>query len=153
MAGIATFIRSYVLNLPRNEMAFRADYEDLVSRQSLTTVFRPGNRVFPSWRGYKLGEIISGRIIERCGCDIQKMAPLFKGSKTPLRIAKIEVIRVAELSAEDFAGSSWDVTDLESLDLHICKIYSKPLSEYDNMVTRISLDYLEPCKQPLAASN
>jgi hypothetical protein len=134
-------------------MAFRADYEDLVSQQSLTTVFRPGNRVFPSWRGYKLGEIIIGRIIERCGCDLQQKAPLFKESKIPLRIAKIEVIPVADLSAEDFEGSSWDVTDLESLDQHIYKIYSKPLSEYDNMVTRISLDYLEPCKQQLAASS
>lgn len=139
------------MNLPRDEMAFRADYEQMVSEQLLTTVFRPGNRVFPNWRGYKQGEIITGRIIERCGCDINNIAPLFKPSKISLRIAKINIILVAEISPQDFNGSSWDVTDLESLDQHICKIYNKSLSAYDNIVTRIELEYLESCKSQLRA--
>ena len=132
-------------------MAFRADYEKVVSEQSLTTVFRPGNRVFPNWRGYKQGEIITGRIIERCGCDINNIAPLFKPSKISLRIAKIDIILVAAISPQDFNGSSWDITDLGSLDQHIYKIYNKSLSEYDNIVTRIELEYLESCKSQLRA--
>jgi hypothetical protein len=132
-------------------MAFRADYEKVVSEQSLTTVFRPGNRIFPNWRGYKQGEIITGRIIDRCGCDIENIAPLFKPSKISLRIAKIDMILAAEICPQDFNGSSWDVTDLRSLDQHIYKIYNKFLSEYDNIVTRIQLEYLEPCKSQLRA--
>lgn len=139
------------MDLPRYEMAFRADYEDALCEQSLTTVFRPGNRIFPSWRGYKLGEIITGRVIERCGCDLNNTPPLFKEAKIPLRIAKIEIIQISKLSQKHFDGSSQDVTDLKSLEQHIYKIYNAPLSDYDNTVTRIALEYLEPSALQLRA--
>ena len=139
------------MELPRDEMAFRADYEELVFQQSLTTVFRPGNRVFPNWRGYKPGEIITGRIIERCGCDQKDIPPVFKAAKIPLKIAKIDIIPISQISQQDFEGSSWDVNDLKSLDRHIAKIYNKTLSEYDNVVTRIELDYIEVGKSQLRA--
>lgn len=132
------------MELPRDEMAFRADYEILLSQQSLTTVFRPGNRIFPKWRGYKHGEVVTGRIIKCCGCDKENTAPVFTDLKIPLRVVQIETIPVSELSAQDFLGSSWDVTDADSLNQHIQRIYNKPLSAYGNVVTRIALDYLDP---------
>ena len=140
-----------MLNLPRDEMAFRSDYEELLLNQSLTTVFRPGNRLYPNWRGYEQGEIITGRIIERCGCDIKNIPPLFKNLKILLKIAKIEILFTKKLNTQDFEGSSADVVDIDSLDKHISAIYNKSLSEYDNTVTRIVLEYLDQDKHKLTA--
>lgn len=130
------------MKLPRDELAFREDYEDMVKQRALTTVFRPGNRIYPNWRGYKKGEIVSGRIIKQCGSDKDNIPPVFKEAKIPLRIAEIDIVPVAKLNPQDFKGSSADVTCPESLIQHLYRIYKKPLSEYDDMVTRIALEYL-----------
>lgn len=132
-------------------MAFRAEYEDLLQQQLLTTVFRPGNRVYPEWRGYKPGEIITGRVIKRCGSDQRGIAPIFTPQKIPLKILSISVVAVSELCPDDFAGSSWDVTDAETLNQHIYRIYNKNLPEYGNLVTRIRLAYLEASASRLRA--
>lgn len=139
------------MDLPRDEIAFRADYELLVYKQTLTTVFRPGNRIYPNWRGYKLGEVVTGRIIERCGCDERSIPPVFKRARVPLRIARIEALSLADLAPSDFGGSSADVCDVDSLKAHINRIYSKPLGEYDNIITRIELEYLQPNQTILRA--
>ncbi len=130
------------MELPRNEIAFRKEYEDQVLLNKLTTVFRPGNRVFPNWRGYKPGEVVTARIIEKCGCDEKKIAPLFNDNKVKVQIASIETLKIDELQDEHFDGSSDDVTDVQSLKDHLNYIYGKSIDHYDNMITRINLAYI-----------
>lgn len=130
------------LELPRDEMAFRKEYEDLVLDEKLTVVFRPGNRVFPVWRGYKKGEIITARIIEMPGDDSKFITPIFNDTKKTLIIKNIEVKKLSELSDSDFAGSSSDVLNVFDLEKQILWIYKKPLLDFDNLVTRIEFEYL-----------
>ena len=130
------------MNLPRDEMAFRKAYETLVIEQELTTIFRPGNRLFPNYRGYKDQEIVMARIIETPGCDVREIAPIFSDIKIPVRISDIQAFDISDLTPKDFHGSSPDVQSLEQLLVHLEEIYDRPIASFDNTVTRINIQYL-----------
>jgi hypothetical protein len=131
------------MDLPREEMAFRKAYETLVTEQQLTTVFRPGNRLYPNYRGYKPEERLVARIIEKVGSDANLIPPLFNEIQLPIRITKIHIIDINNLMASHFDGSSPDVKTIEDLICHLESIYQRPLSDYGNEVTRIQIKYLD----------
>ena len=131
------------MDLPRDEIAFRKDYEKLVVAGSLTTIFRPGNRIFPNYRGYKLAEVVTARIIEKPGSDVEEIPPLFNDIKIRVSIEDIEAVNVYALQPDAFSGSSPDVQNVKDLLQHLEHIYREPISAFDNVITRISLRYLE----------
>ncbi|WP_372371436.1 hypothetical protein [Candidatus Uabimicrobium sp. HlEnr_7] len=125
-------------------MAFRKQYENLVLKRELTTIFRPGNRVFPNWRGYKQGEVVTLRVIEKVGDDTKQIPPTFNNIKLKIKISDIQVQNIEKLTENDFVGSSEDVQDVLSLKKHLGHIYSKPISYYnEQLVTKIKITYLE----------
>jgi hypothetical protein len=129
--------------LPRDEMAFRGRYRDLLVRRKLTTVFRPGDRVYPNWRGYCEGEIVTARVIFRPGSDELGVPPEFDDAlRIPIRIGAISVCAIDTLDADAFEGSSPDVHDRDSLVAHLEQIYGRPISAFGNLVTRIRFDYV-----------
>ena len=136
------------LEMPRDEMAFRRQYEAMLVAQTLTTVFRPGDRRWPNWRGYRLGEIVTGRVIIQPGSDALGIAPTFTPARIPIEIIGIKVLAPDALTAEDFAGSSSDVYDAASLLAHLVEIYGKPLSSFGDLVTRIEFTYVDPAVDP-----
>ncbi len=130
--------------LPRDEMAFRGRYQGLLLDRKITTVFRPGDRVWPSWRGYIEGETVTARVIERSGCDELRVAPRFNRIKVPIRIRDLTVFDADALEPEDFEGSSPDVQDRDSLLAHLFDIYGKPIEAFGGKVTRIRFAYAAP---------
>lgn len=130
------------MELPRDEIAFRKKYQDLVLDRSITTVFRPGNRVYPNWRGYRLGEIVTARIIDECGSDELNIPPRFNEHRVQVRIASLDVTSIDSLTSDDFEGSSPDIHDVESLEEHLMYIYRRPIDAFSRKVTRIGLEYL-----------
>jgi len=130
------------MDLPRDEMAFRKTYESLLVEQQLTTIFRPGNRLYPNYRGYKYQEVVMARIIEMAGCDKSEIAPVFSDIKIPVKINDIRTFYISDLTEADFHGSSPDVQNLEQLLVHLEEIYDRPIESYDNTVTRIQIQYL-----------
>ncbi len=132
------------LELPRDEMAFRLEYEPLMRARTLITVFRPGNRLWPNWRGYQPGEIVTGRVIARPGSDALGIPPQFTPARFPIQIGTINVMAPDALTPDDFFGSSPDVQDVPALLDHLMSIYGKPLSAFDDLVTRITFTYLDP---------
>ncbi len=135
------------LKLPRSEIAFRKEYKELMQQKFLTTVFRPGNRVFPSWRGYALGEVVTARIIEKPGNDLLHIPPTFNDVKILLRIKSLEIKSLSELMLEDFVGSSPDVQSVSDLKNHLERIYKKLPEEYDETITRIEFEYVSSPKE------
>ena len=131
------------MDLPRDEMAFRKRYQSLVEGEQLTTVFRPGDRVFPNFRGYKPRELITARIIETPGSDEEKIPPLFNDIKVPIQIVQIETFNVYSLTNAHFQGSSPDVQNIEELLEHLEAIYSQPISNFNDEITRIVFNYLK----------
>jgi hypothetical protein len=136
------------MELPRDEMAFRKQYEDLLHAGEITTVFRPGNRHYPNWRGYVSGEVVTVRVIEQCGSDALGVPPLFNETRIPIRITSLTVKTIDHMCDDDFEGSSPDVFDQESLAEHLQEIYQKPIECFDGAVTRITFSYL--LSQPYA---
>lgn len=130
------------LEMPRDEMAFRRPYESMLLAQSLTTVFRPGDRLWPRWRGYKPGEIVTARVIAQPGSDALGIPPDFTPTRILIEIANIKVLPIEALSADDFVGSSLDVHDAASLIAHLVEIYGQPLSAFGDVVTAIRFAYL-----------
>jgi hypothetical protein len=128
--------------LPRDEMAFRARYRELLLQRALTTVFRPGDRIYPNWRGYSEGEIVTARIIRMPGSDEQGVPPEFDELRIPIRIKAISVSAIDALGHDAFIGSSPDVHDRASLAAHLHHIYGRPLSAFGNQVTRITFAYI-----------
>ncbi|OYY72637.1 hypothetical protein [Sphingomonas sp. 28-63-12] len=131
------------LDLPRDEMAFRAGYESLLVDKSLTTVFRPGDRRWPKWRGYRPGEIVTARVIAKCGSDALGIPPVFTDQRTRIQILTIDVLDPGRLTADDFSGSSPDVHDQTSLRAHLLDIYGEPLEARGGVVTRIRFAYVD----------
>ena len=131
------------LEMPRDEMAFRRQYEPLLLARTLTTVFRPGNRIWPNWRGYQPDEVVFARVIIQPGSDAQGIPPQFTAARIPIQIASIAVLALDALTAADFIGSSPDVHDTASLLAHLADIYEQPLSAVGNVVTRIQFAYLD----------
>lgn len=131
------------LELPRDEIAFREEYEELVKKEELKTIFRPGNRIYPNWRGYIQGEIVTARIIEQIGNDDLFIPPKFKEFKKKVKINKISLIQINQLNEKDFENSSEDVKSINDLKIHLNKIYKKDISEYDNLITKIELEYID----------
>jgi hypothetical protein len=130
------------LYLPRDEIAFRKNYASLVENASLKTVFRPGNRLYPNWRGYKEGEIVYARIIEQTGNDDDLVPPIFNNYNRKVRIKNISIKSISDLDTKDFEGSSDDIKSVEDLKKHLYQIYKKEPDEYKNLVTRIELEYI-----------
>ncbi len=130
------------LELPRAEIAFRSEYEKIVLDEKLTVVFRPGDRVFPAWRGYKKGELITARIIQTLGDDSKLIPPIFTEDKKELMISDIKVVKISNLKESDFFGSSDDVKNVKDLEKQINWIYGQTLSYFDNVVTLIKLEYV-----------
>ena len=133
------------LDLPRDEMAFRKIYRDLVENRSLVTVFRPERRLCGDIRGYCEGQSVKARILDVPGSDRAGVPPRFL--ETPERIIKIETVRVyafGELIPEMFQGSSPDVYDRESLKYHLGLIYNiDPAAFTDEAeITRITFRYV-----------
>jgi len=130
------------LELPRNEMAFRKRYEHPVFDETLTTVFRPGNRMFPNWRGYKKEEQITARIIEKVGNDAKFIPPVFTKNKKQVKIKNIEVIDINNLNKKDFIYSCPNVKTSDDLKKQFVWVYNKEPEEYNNIVTKIELEYI-----------
>jgi len=133
------------LDLPRDEMAFRKIYKDLITRKEITTVFRPGKRLCGDFRSYCLGEIITIRIIENVGADWAEVAPQFETNYGK----KIEIIdtttsKIEDLKKTDFEGSSPDVCDIKSLQYHLGLIYNLSIDEVgmETMITKIQFKYV-----------
>jgi hypothetical protein len=138
--------------MPRDEMAFRGQYEPMLLARTLTTVFRPGDRRWPNWRGYRPGETVTARVIAKCGSDALGIPPEFTSRRIRIRIRTIDVLHPDLLTADDFIGSSPDVHDQASLLAHLFDIYGRPLAVFGGNVTRIHFDYLANRRHPSAST-
>ena len=132
------------LNLNPDEMAFRAIYHDLLMKEKIKVVFRPGKRICGDFRGYCPGQKVAAKIIKKIGSDQAGVPPEFYNDffKTII-IKKVEAKKRRELTQEDFIDSSPDVKDKKSLKYHLGLIYNLLPSQLkdESIVTIIKFKY------------
>ena len=139
-------IQNEKLVLDPNWIAFRKIYKDLIRGKKITTIFRPAARLCGDFRGYCEGQIVTIGIIDKVGADWGALPPVFLDeSFGKIKIIRTEAKQIKELISEDFAGSSPDVKDAETLKFHLGVIYNlSPDQVNDDLtVTKITFEYLQ----------
>jgi shikimate dehydrogenase len=133
------------LMLNPDEMAFRKIYWQLLEKEKITTVFRPGKRLSGMPKAYMLDQIVYAKVIDNIGADWAGVPPLFVSdlSKT-IQIKSIKAKRIGDLELDDFRGSSPDVFNADSLRFHLGAIYNLYESELrdEAWVTVIKFEYV-----------
>ena len=133
------------LNVKREEIYFRRIYRDLLEDKSITTVFRPGNRLNGHPKGLRLGETVTLRIIEGVGADWAGLtARLDPSFALKAKVVSIEAKTLRELEKSDFEGSSPDIQSMESLKYYLGVIYNLSKAELgsDAVVTITRFVYI-----------
>ena len=133
-----------MLQLDPNTLAIRAVYRNLVEREILTVVFRPGVRRAGSFRAYSPGQIVTARILSHVGADWAALAPrFFPDLSRRVEITDVLVLPIDSLNENHFRGCSPDITDASSLKYHLGLIYNIPMDvlESEFFVTRIQYCY------------
>lgn len=112
-------------HLNPDEMAFRKPYRELLLSGGITTVFRPGKRLPGDTRGYRPGQLVTARVIDRPGLDWKFTPPEFVPDIAHcIRISDVYSKDIDSMDRNDFVGSSPDVFDSQSLRYHLGLIYN-----------------------------
>ena len=135
-----------LLDLPRNEMAFRRIYRIYLEKRWITTVFRPGRRLPGDARSYHPGQLVKAKVLDHLGLDRAKVAPIFLTH--PVRLIRIELVEartIGSLLKTDFLGSTPDIINRSSLVYHLGLIYNLDPADLtkDSVVTRICFNYVK----------
>jgi shikimate 5-dehydrogenase len=139
------FSKSVMIDLPRDEMAFRQVYLHLLRSRLLTTVFRPRNMVQDNVRSYSVGDRIRAKVLKNVGADWAKVPPVFlDGEEFMILVTDVSAKRIGDLASSDFEGSSPDVQDKTGLMYQLGLIYNLPAAKLndDMVVTRIKFEYI-----------
>lgn len=133
------------LQLNPNEMAFRKVYKELLEKEKVTAIFRPGKRVCGDYRGYCLEQKVTVRVIDKVGADWAMLPPKFmRGFSKNVVIKDIETKKLKEFKKSDFRGATPEIRDRESLEYNLGIIYNIPQEEFtdDFLVTKTTFTYL-----------
>jgi len=131
---------------PRNDIWERKPYEALIADGSLTTFFRPGDRVTQTnEKIFKNGETLTMRILEKPGCEERGFVPIFDSNHfRHIKVVEIYRKNIEKLTAQDFKGSSPDVQNITQLRYNLGITYNRPIdSKTFNEVTVIKVEYLD----------
>ncbi len=126
-------------------MAFRKVYVDLLKAKAITTIFRPGSRLPGTFRSYEPGQIVTIRVIDKVGADWANVAPEFVPDfGLQIEIKKVELLKLGELTANHFEGSSPDIQNVSALKYHLGVVYNLTPDELSDsaLITRTTFVYL-----------
>ena len=131
------------MKYPRAEIWFRKAYEELVEKQEITTIFRPGDRICggSKTKCFYPAEQLTVRVLEKPGDDERNIEPLFTKTVKKVKIVEIKTLNINDLSKEDFVNTFPDVKTPEGLRYHLGLIYDKSPSSFE-IVTKIKIKYL-----------
>lgn len=129
----------------RDEIAFRKIYAELVQSHQVTTIFRPGQRLCHDPKGYCKGEIVTLRVVKQVGADWAGVpGELYDDIGEKVKILNVSCKPLGSLTSSDFAGSTPDVYDRQSLKYHLGALYNLFPGELgdDATVTRTTFRYV-----------
>jgi hypothetical protein len=131
------------MEYPRDDLWERKPYESLIADGSLTTFFRPGDRVNQNnKKHFKKGETLTIRILEKPGDEERGLVPVLNGHIRKARVADIYKKNIENLTSEDFKGSSPDVQDVLQLRYNLGITYNRPVELFKE-ITVVKVEYLD----------
>lgn len=126
---------------PEYELWFRVAYLRPIVSGTLTAAVRPGDRRLPCPKGTREGAIALVRIIEVPGDPEECVDPIFLDLHRKVRIDKILVKEIRQLTDEDLVGCAPDSRSAEGVPFHLGLIYNREF-EPSETVTVLQFTYL-----------
>jgi hypothetical protein len=123
------------------ELWFRSEYQDDLTRQKIFAAVRPGDRRAPLSKGTAVGEVARVKIIVMPGSEERNIQPIFNDFEGYVKITKLVVRTIAELTDEDLRSCSRDARDRIAVMEHLRNIYHRHFSNHDR-VTIVHWEYL-----------
>ncbi|MFZ2151242.1 MAG: hypothetical protein WAZ12_02655 [Candidatus Absconditicoccaceae bacterium] len=111
--------------LDRNGIAFRQNEKFLLDNDKIT-VYRPGNRIYPNEKGWKIGEVVKTRIINIPGNDKEGIYPVFAPEAGLVKITNIQLLKDSDLK------------DIPQIIEHVKSVYIH--TKDFNLLTKIDME-------------
>ncbi len=124
------------------ELWFRSGYEDALAKKSIQSAVRPGDRRSPMPKGAKIGELTRVRIIIKPGSEPHGTQPLFNDFESYVRITRLEVKAIRNLTGDDLRLCSEDSQDRAAVKEHLRNIYRRTFGDHE-IVTIVYWEYIE----------
>jgi len=123
------------------ELWFRIQYKEFLENETMKVALRPGNRIYPNPKGAIEGEEAIVRVIVRPGKEEDNIQPVFDEFQKRVRIQKIIVKKIKELTEQDLKNCSPDCRDKDGAKKQLEWIYQKQFQE-DDIVSLIYFEYI-----------
>ena len=125
--------------LDRQDVAFRKGEGNLKEKE--ITIYRPWDRRYPNFRGYKEWEVVKARIIDKLWNDKQKIAPVFSKEVELFKVFKINVYPSCKLNTEiikDLKNKYWNNIDLSTItEIKMCKVNLDKMNESNKKIEEL----------------
>lgn len=94
------------------ELWFRRPYQELIEKEELRVALRPGDRRYPNPKGAREKEEALVRIVREPGDEKLNILPQFTKFTAKIKIDRILVKRIAELTGEDLKYCSSELGEI-----------------------------------------
>ena len=130
----------------RNHITVRRLYNSFVEDRSLTTIFRPGVRLYPNEKSYRDGQLALVKILQVPGNDVYGIEPVHFDNDFPVRVERSVATRLIDVEPSLFSSAGPDINSLDTLRFNLANIYNLSYKEVfsdDFEVTYTTFKYLD----------
>ncbi len=123
------------------ELWFRLAYKQLIVAKKMTAAIRPGRRKCPAPKCTNESETARIKILLKPGDEAKGLLPLFDKFETLVKIDKIIMKSLKDLTVKDLKGCSPDCKTPELAKYHLALIYNQEFKDED-IISIIYFKYL-----------
>lgn len=116
----------------KNFISFRKLYLGQLREQTITRMFRPGNRLNDRVNGYVLGQNAIINVLDVPGSKYHGIEPVVLDEHFPVKLIKIQVKKLEDLVEGDFLNAGFDTQTKDQLRLSLANIYNLGVDEVYN---------------------
>jgi len=123
------------------ELWFRYAFKQLIVDKKMTAAIRPGRRLCPAPKCTNEGDLARIKILKKPGDEEKGLMPIFDDYETIVKIEKIIVKPLKELTAKDLQKCSPDSQTPKLAKYQLSLIYNKEFTD-DEIISIVHFKYI-----------
>lgn len=123
------------------ELWFRLAYKQLIVNEKMTAAIRPGVRKCPAPKCTNEDDIAKIKILLKPGDEAKGLMPLFDDFEATVKIKKIIIKELKDITAKDLKSCSPDCQTPELAKYHLSLIYNQEF-ENNDIISIVHFEYL-----------